>query len=79
MLALVTPTRLNNVISKFGRVARKDINQQQQLVDLLEKDVLESFNEELPAIFSALSSEIQNNMIVELHQASQKLVGDYFK
>lgn len=78
MLALVTPTRLNNVMSKFGRVAHGDIEKQQQLVDLLEKDVLESFDEEYESIFKALSVEIKNKMIVELHQASQKLMNDYF-
>lgn len=50
MLALVTPTRLNSVISKLGRVADGNIEKQQQLVDLLEKDVLESFYEEYESI-----------------------------
>lgn len=81
MLNLVTVTRLDNVISKFGRVTAKakDIEKQQQLVDLLETDVLESFKEEYESIFNALSSEIRNNMIVVLRQASQKLVNDYFR
>ncbi|MEM7715009.1 MAG: RNA ligase family protein, partial [Cyanobacteria bacterium P01_A01_bin.68] len=39
MLALVTVTRLNNVISKFGRVANHELEKQQQLIDLLKKDV----------------------------------------
>lgn len=77
MLVLVTSTRLNNVISKLGRVADGDIEKQQQLVDLLEKDVLESFYEEYESIFQALSVEIQNNMMFKLHRASQKLVNDY--
>lgn len=77
MLALVTVARLNNVISKFGRVTFQDIDKIQQLVELLEKDVLESFNEEYESIFSGLSSEIHHNIMVELRQASQKLVSDY--
>ena len=59
MLDLVTVTRLNNVISKFGRVRDGDIEKQQQIVDLLEKDVLESFKEEYESIFKALSVENQ--------------------
>ena len=78
MLDLVTVTRLNNVISKFGRVRDGDIEKQQQIVDLLEKDVLESFKEEYESIFKALSVENQKNMMFELHRASQKLVNDYF-
>lgn len=79
MLALVTANRLNNVISKFGRVTNQDIEKQQQLIDLLAKDVLESFNEEYESILNALSPDIQNIIINQLHQASQKLVKDYFK
>ncbi|MEM1393006.1 MAG: RNA ligase family protein [Cyanobacteria bacterium P01_H01_bin.150] len=79
MLNLVTVTRLNNVISKFGRVTNQDIEKQQQLVDLLEKDVLESFNEEYESIFESLSVENQNEIIIELHKTSQKLVNNYFK
>lgn len=79
MVALVTVTRLNNVISKFGRVKKQDIDKQQQIVALLETDLLESFYEEYEGIFNALSPKIRNNMMVELHQASQKLVNNYFK
>ncbi len=79
MLVLVTVTRLDNVISKFGRVTNREIEKSNQLVEFLEKDVLESFNEEYETIFNALSVENQNYIMVKLHQASQKLVDDYFK
>ncbi|MBD2338171.1 RNA ligase [Calothrix sp. FACHB-156] len=74
MLALVTPTRLNNVISKFGRVSASNTKQRQQLVELLVRDVLESFQEEYASIFSALEPTIQKSMIEKLNQASQQLV-----
>ncbi|MBE9086095.1 RNA ligase [Tolypothrix sp. LEGE 11397] len=74
MLALVTPTRLNNVISKFGRVDVNNIKQRQQLVELLMIDVLESFQEEYASIFSALETAEQQSMIEQLNQASQQLV-----
>ncbi|MBV6626805.1 MAG: RNA ligase [Rivularia sp. (in: Bacteria)] len=77
MLALVTATRLDNVISKFGRVTERDREKQQQIVYLLEKDVLESFYEEYKSIFKALSLEIQKDMMYDLHQASQRLVNSY--
>ncbi|OUL36918.1 RNA ligase [Nostoc sp. T09] len=73
MLALVTPTRLNNVISKLGRVS---VN---KLVELLVKDVLESFQEEYESIFNALEDADRQNMIERLNQASQQLVDDYFQ
>lgn len=79
MLDLVTVTRLENVISKFGRVTNQDRDKIKQLVELLEKDVLESFNEEYESIFNALSSEIRNYMMVVLCNASTKLVNNYFK
>ncbi|BAY61442.1 hypothetical protein NIES22_15070 [Calothrix brevissima NIES-22] len=74
MLALVTPNRLNNVISKLGRVSKNDKNQRQQLVELLVSDVLESFQEEYASIFTALEDIEQKKMLEQLHQASQKLV-----
>ena len=79
LLTLVTVTRLNNVISKFGRVANHELEKQQQLIDLLKKDVLESFQEEYESIFNGLSSEIQNQMMIELYQASRQLVINYFQ
>ncbi|MCJ8278557.1 MAG: RNA ligase [Rivularia sp. ALOHA_DT_140] len=78
MLVLVTPTRLDNVLSKFGRVTKSDIDKINQLIDLLEKDVLESFYEEYESIFNDLALEIQNSMMKKLHRASQRLVNDYF-
>ncbi|MEO1431376.1 MAG: RNA ligase family protein [Cyanobacteria bacterium J06633_8] len=77
MLALVTATRLDNVISKFGRITNQDIDKIQQLVDLLQKDVLESFYEEYESIFNAVPSEIQNKMMLQLHRASQRVVNSY--
>ena len=79
MLNLVTITRLENVISKFGRVKNQDRDKIQQLVDLLGQDVIESFNEEYESIFNALSLETRNHMMVNLYQASTKLVDNYFK
>lgn len=78
MLALVTETRLSNVISKIGRVSGSDGGRKQQLVQLLMQDVLETFNEEWESIFSALSSESQQILMEQLHQESQKLVEVYF-
>lgn len=77
MLALVTPTRLNNVISKFGTVSANNRKQRQQLVELLVSDVLESFQEEYESIFSALEYAERQRMIEQLNQASQQLVDDY--
>ncbi|AFY57020.1 RNA ligase [Rivularia sp. PCC 7116] len=77
MLALVTATRLDNVISKLGRITNQDIDKIPQLVDLLQKDVLESFYEEYESIFKDLSVENQKNMMVELHRASLKLLNGY--
>ncbi|BAY81993.1 hypothetical protein NIES267_14710 [Calothrix parasitica NIES-267] len=79
MLNLVTLTRLNNVISKFGRVTNQDTDKIQQLVDLLGQDVIESFNDEYESIFNALSVENQNDIMLELNKASQTLVNDYLK
>ncbi|BAY25201.1 hypothetical protein NIES2100_50070 [Calothrix sp. NIES-2100] len=77
MLTLVTPNRLNNVISKVGRFSENNRNQRQQLVELLISDVLESFQEEYASIFSALEYTEQQRMLEQLNQASQKLVDDY--
>jgi predicted GNAT family N-acyltransferase len=79
MLALVTETRLRNVISKVGRVSGSDGERKQQLVQLLVNDVLETFNEEWESIFSTLSGESQQIMIDKLQQESQKLVDGYFR
>ena len=78
MLALVTETRLSNVISKIGRVSGSDGERKQQLVQLLVSDVLETFNEEWESIFSALSGESQQILMEKLKQESQKLVDGYF-
>ncbi|MGB3760312.1 MAG: hypothetical protein WBA07_28695 [Rivularia sp. (in: cyanobacteria)] len=66
-------------ISKFVRVTNQEIEKINQLVDFLKKDVLESFNEEYETIFNAFSVENQNDIMVKLNKASQKLVDDYFK
>lgn len=79
MQALVTPNRLNNVISKIGRVSTGDKKQKQELVELLVSDVLEKFNEEYESLFCCLSGEIQQNMIEQLHYYCDKLVDDYLK
>jgi Rnl2 family RNA ligase len=78
MLALVTETRLCNVISKIGRVSGSDGEKKQQLVQLLMQDILETFNEEWESIFSALSGESQQILMEQLPQESQKLVEVYF-
>ncbi|OUL28757.1 RNA ligase family protein [Nostoc sp. 106C] len=79
MLALVTPTRLNNVISKVGRVSANNKKQRQQLLELLVKDVLENFMEEYESIFSALEDADRQSMIEQLSQSSQQLVDNYFQ
>ncbi|MEB3179714.1 MAG: RNA ligase family protein [Nostocaceae cyanobacterium] len=58
MLFLLTPTRLNNVISKFGRIIVNDRKQQQQLVDLLVQDVWESFLADYETINPALKGGV---------------------
>jgi Rnl2 family RNA ligase len=78
MLALVTETRLSNVISKVGRVSGNDRGRKQQLAQLLVSDVLETFNEEWESIFGALSAESQQTLMAQLNQESQKLVEVYF-
>lgn len=78
MLALVTGMRLSNVISKVGRVSDSDRERKQQLVQLLVRDVLETFNEEWESLFSALSSESQQTLMEKLNQESQILVDGYF-
>lgn len=78
MLALVTARRLNNVISKIGRVSGSDAQKKQQLIQLLMQDVLETFNEEWESIFGALSNKSQETMRERLHQESHKLVESYF-
>jgi len=78
MLALVTPTRLNNVISKLGRISQNDINKIQELVAQLMNDILETFHEDYGSIVSLLKSEIQQNMLSQLQKASEELVKDYF-
>ena len=78
MLALVTKTRLSNVISKLGRVTAGDEARKQQIVQLFINDVLETFNEEWESIFQALSDETQHKLMAQLHQESQRLVNGYF-
>ncbi|MEH2348802.1 MAG: RNA ligase family protein [Nostoc sp.] len=79
MLVLVTETRLNNVISKIGRIYAHDKKQKQQLIELLFKDVLETFNEEYESLFNSLSGDNQQTIMQQLHQDCQKLVDGYFK
>ncbi|HEY9669045.1 MAG TPA: RNA ligase family protein [Coleofasciculaceae cyanobacterium] len=79
MLALVTKTRLSNVISKLGRIDKSDTEKKQQLVPLLVSDVLETFNEEWESLFTALSSESQKILMEQLTQESQNLVDGYFE
>ena len=74
ILSLITATRLDNVISKFGRVSESDGESKKQLVELFVSDVLESFNEEWGSIFRALSDESQAILMMRLTQKSQKLV-----
>jgi Rnl2 family RNA ligase len=78
MLALVKETRLNNVISKIGRVSRNDEARKQQLLQLLMQDILETFNEEWDSLFSALPAERQQLLIEKLQQESKKLVDGYY-
>lgn len=79
MLDLVTVTRLDSVISKFGRVTNPDKKEIHQLIELLKEDVLESFQEEYEGIFYSLSIENQNHIMSKLYNASQKLVNSYIK
>ncbi|MEL7244668.1 MAG: RNA ligase family protein [Cyanobacteria bacterium J06573_2] len=79
MLDLVTVTRLDNVISKFGRVTNQDRKKIHQLIELLKEDVLESFQEEYEEIFKSLSIENQNNIVAKVYNASKKLVNSYIK
>lgn len=79
MLALVTETRLNNVISKVGRVSRRDIKKKQQLLQFFVSDVLETFNEDYADIFSTITGQSQQTLIEQLNQESQRLIDNYFK
>lgn len=79
ILGLVTKNRLNNVISKFGKVSKSNNYQLQQLIQLLIWDVLDSFNEtEYEAVFSSLSVDSQKLIMDSLETAVQQLVKDYF-
>lgn len=78
MLALVTETRLNNVISKVGRVSAKNKKMRERLVQLLVSDVLEAFNEDYESIFSTLPGHSQQSILAQLNQESQKLVDNDF-
>ncbi len=75
ILSLITETRLNNVISKFGRVSRSDRESQEQLVQLFISDVLETFNQEWGSMFMALPGESQEVLMMRLTQESRKLIG----
>lgn len=79
MLGLVTVSRLNNVISKIGRVSAKNKNMRHQLIQLLINDALETFKEDYQSIFSTLSTKSQQAILEQLHQEAQKLVDNYFK
>jgi Rnl2 family RNA ligase len=81
ILKLVTLNRLNNVISKIGRISsdKKHINQQATLLtELLIWDVLDSFNEtEYETSFNNLSNQSQQLIMGKLEKAAYELVEDY--
>jgi len=75
MLSLVTETRLNNLISKIGRVERRE---QQTVEELLASDVRESFYEDYATFFTMLSADMQEKIISRLNEECQILVDKYF-
>ncbi|MCL1470781.1 RNA ligase family protein [Argonema antarcticum] len=79
MLALVTPNRLNNAISKIGRLDRGEIKNKEMLLQSFVTDVLENFNEDYADIFSSINEGDKQNMIERLNREAQRLIDNYTK
>ncbi len=78
MMALVVETRLNNAISKIGRVSQHDIKGRQRLLEVFASDVLDAFNEEWASLLNALPREKQQHLLEQLYRESRKLLENYF-
>lgn len=65
----MTPTRLNNVISKLGRVSKNNPKIKQQLTELLIEDVLESFAEMFPNHWETMNLKLQDKVKKQLKNA----------
>jgi len=74
MLSLVTPTRINNVISKLGRVSKNNPKTKQQLTELLIEDVLESFAEMYPNQWETMTSKQQYKLKSQLKDGVKALI-----
>ncbi|MBU52928.1 MAG: RNA ligase [Deltaproteobacteria bacterium] len=57
LLQFVTPTRLDNVLSKMGRVAPHQHKKRQQLLKAFEEDVWEALTEEAPEQVTSMRSD----------------------
>ena len=79
MLSLVTDTRLANVISKIGRISRKDEKAKERLKQLFVSDVLETFNENYADSFSTLTSQSQENLLSQLNHEAQQSIDNYLE
>ena len=75
VLPLVTATRLNNLISKIGRVEPRE---KQTVQELLVSDVMESFYEDYAMVFAMLSADLQEKIINRVNEECQGLVDNYF-
>lgn len=74
LLSLVTPTRLDNVISKLGRVVINNPSKKKLLVESFIDDVLESFREIYPTQWETFSSSYQDKLKKNVLEAVLKLL-----
>ncbi|MBD2181507.1 RNA ligase [Planktothrix sp. FACHB-1355] len=79
ILALITENRLNNAISKIGRLDGREIKNKQMLLQSFINDVLESFNEDYADIFNTINDREKQKIIEKLNREAQRLVDNYFR
>ena len=71
---MLTPNRLNNAISKVGRVGKKDTHKKQQLSALIETDIQESIAQQYATIWQKTPQKQRLAFWEEVRKGIEKLI-----